>query len=308
MGLAERRRHPEDRRKHAVYLTARGRRTLARARKAAMEMAQDVFAPLDARRARDTAPAAAQARGRRGLNRDKVRSCLFVSCGRGQGRDSADVSRGRRAWRRRDRARRPRAGGVRRAGQGSFRGADGRHSAAANADYWEFADWLQPAMDRLWNESQNVYTNDTRINASRADDPRDRGARGPRGRVRAATSGRASWRRACARRRRSAGARDGRPTRHSDPRSESQLPRSRAGSRASRERDSSMHLSVDPKVARALYYAWRAREQLRPRPGARSRGWSRACARSPTRRSSATRTSASTRSTSRPSCTPARSA
>ena len=48
MGLAERRRHPEDRRKHAVYLTAPGKRTLERARKAAIEMAQDVFAPLDA--------------------------------------------------------------------------------------------------------------------------------------------------------------------------------------------------------------------------------------------------------------------
>ena len=34
-----------------------------------------------------------------------------------------------------------------------------------NAGYWEFADWLQPAMDRLWNESQNAYTTDTRINA-----------------------------------------------------------------------------------------------------------------------------------------------
>jgi len=48
MGLAERRRHPEDRRKHAVYLTARGKRTLDGARKAAIEMAQEVFAPLDA--------------------------------------------------------------------------------------------------------------------------------------------------------------------------------------------------------------------------------------------------------------------
>jgi DNA-binding MarR family transcriptional regulator len=48
MGLAERRLHPEDRRKHAVHLTARGRRTLQRARSAAMKMAQEVFAPLDA--------------------------------------------------------------------------------------------------------------------------------------------------------------------------------------------------------------------------------------------------------------------
>ena len=48
MGLAERRRHPDDRRKHSVYLTARGRRTLERARKVAVQMAQEVFAPLDA--------------------------------------------------------------------------------------------------------------------------------------------------------------------------------------------------------------------------------------------------------------------
>jgi DNA-binding MarR family transcriptional regulator len=47
MGLAERRRHPQDRRKHAVYLTAQGKRTLARARKVAMEMAEDMFAPLE---------------------------------------------------------------------------------------------------------------------------------------------------------------------------------------------------------------------------------------------------------------------
>ena len=47
MGLAERRSHPADRRKHAVYLTAQGKRTLARARKVAVEMAEEVFAPLD---------------------------------------------------------------------------------------------------------------------------------------------------------------------------------------------------------------------------------------------------------------------
>jgi DNA-binding MarR family transcriptional regulator len=47
MGLAERRRHAEDRRKHAVHLTERGRRTLQRAREVAMQTAQQVFAPLD---------------------------------------------------------------------------------------------------------------------------------------------------------------------------------------------------------------------------------------------------------------------
>ena len=47
LGLAERRRHPDDRRKHAVHLTAHGRRKLVRAREAAERMAQDVFAPLE---------------------------------------------------------------------------------------------------------------------------------------------------------------------------------------------------------------------------------------------------------------------
>jgi DNA-binding MarR family transcriptional regulator len=47
MGLAERRRHPDDRRKNVVYLTPQGKRTLERARKVAVEMARDVFAPLD---------------------------------------------------------------------------------------------------------------------------------------------------------------------------------------------------------------------------------------------------------------------
>jgi DNA-binding MarR family transcriptional regulator len=49
MGLAERRQHPEDRRKHAVYLTARGRRTLQHARAVTIRMAEEVFAPLDPR-------------------------------------------------------------------------------------------------------------------------------------------------------------------------------------------------------------------------------------------------------------------
>jgi DNA-binding MarR family transcriptional regulator len=47
LGLAERRQHPDDRRKRAVHLTPHGRRTLARARESAMRTAQEVFAPLD---------------------------------------------------------------------------------------------------------------------------------------------------------------------------------------------------------------------------------------------------------------------
>jgi DNA-binding MarR family transcriptional regulator len=48
-GLAERRPDPTDRRRRAVYLTPQGRRTLERARKAAIATAKDVFGPLDER-------------------------------------------------------------------------------------------------------------------------------------------------------------------------------------------------------------------------------------------------------------------
>jgi DNA-binding MarR family transcriptional regulator len=48
LGLAERRPHPGDRRKHAVYLTDEGRETLERARASAMSVAKELLAPLDA--------------------------------------------------------------------------------------------------------------------------------------------------------------------------------------------------------------------------------------------------------------------
>ena len=47
LGYAERRPHPRDRRKHAVHLTADGKRTLERARAVATEVAQQILAPLD---------------------------------------------------------------------------------------------------------------------------------------------------------------------------------------------------------------------------------------------------------------------
>jgi DNA-binding MarR family transcriptional regulator len=47
-GLAERRQHSSDRRKHAVHLTAKGKRTLGRARGAAVAYAEELLAPLDA--------------------------------------------------------------------------------------------------------------------------------------------------------------------------------------------------------------------------------------------------------------------
>jgi DNA-binding MarR family transcriptional regulator len=46
-GLAERRPHPSDRRKHAVHLTAQGKRTLKRAQARAMRLADELLAPLD---------------------------------------------------------------------------------------------------------------------------------------------------------------------------------------------------------------------------------------------------------------------
>jgi DNA-binding MarR family transcriptional regulator len=49
LGLAERRSHPADRRRHAVHLTASGRRMLARAREVAARTAEQVLGPLDER-------------------------------------------------------------------------------------------------------------------------------------------------------------------------------------------------------------------------------------------------------------------
>src|SRR6476661_1185656 len=46
-GLAERRPHPDDRRKRAGWITPKGRRTLVRAREAAIGTARDIPAHLD---------------------------------------------------------------------------------------------------------------------------------------------------------------------------------------------------------------------------------------------------------------------
>jgi DNA-binding MarR family transcriptional regulator len=48
LGLAERRKHPQDRRKHALHLTAKGKRTLGRAQGVAVNFADELLAPLDA--------------------------------------------------------------------------------------------------------------------------------------------------------------------------------------------------------------------------------------------------------------------
>jgi DNA-binding MarR family transcriptional regulator len=49
LGLVERRRNPDDRRKHAVHLTRRGVSTLGRARRVATGIADEALAPLDAK-------------------------------------------------------------------------------------------------------------------------------------------------------------------------------------------------------------------------------------------------------------------
>jgi DNA-binding MarR family transcriptional regulator len=48
LGLAERRPNPADRRKHAMYLTVKGRKTLSRARERAIATAKEIFGPLSA--------------------------------------------------------------------------------------------------------------------------------------------------------------------------------------------------------------------------------------------------------------------
>jgi DNA-binding MarR family transcriptional regulator len=47
-GLVERRRHPSDRRAHALHLTTKGRQTLTRGREQARRAQDDLLSPLDA--------------------------------------------------------------------------------------------------------------------------------------------------------------------------------------------------------------------------------------------------------------------
>ena len=46
-GLVERRRHPSDRRAHALHVTTRGRQTLARGREQARRAQEDLLSPLN---------------------------------------------------------------------------------------------------------------------------------------------------------------------------------------------------------------------------------------------------------------------
>jgi hypothetical protein len=128
-----------------------------------------------------------------------------------------------------------------------------------NAGYWEFADWLQGAMDRLWNDTEPGYTYDTRINACALMTHSIAALEGHDGPARRDERARRLAARLCE----SPPFRvpRGRPTRHANPRSESQIHAPGWVSIINRK-SAQMHLSVDPKVARALYYAWRAREQL----------------------------------------------
>jgi hypothetical protein len=129
------------------------------------------------------------------------------------------------------------------------------------ADYWRFADWLQPAMDRLWSESEHCYTHDARISACGLMTHAIAALRGHDGDCRRDERARQLAVRLC----QSPPfrpARNGRPTEHVDPRSESQRHAPGFVSNITRG-DSTQHITVDPKVARALYYAWRARDELK---------------------------------------------
>jgi hypothetical protein len=129
-----------------------------------------------------------------------------------------------------------------------------------DGDYWAFADWLQPAMDRLWTESDSVYTHDSRINASALMTHAVAALEGHEGDCRRDERARKLAARLCESPPFKPGRR-GHPTRHTDPRSESQGHAPGFVSTVNRL-DSAQHITVDPKVARALYYAWRARDEL----------------------------------------------
>ena len=129
-----------------------------------------------------------------------------------------------------------------------------------DAGYWEFADWLQVALDRLWNESHTSYTTDTRLSACVLMTHAIAALKGHDGRSRNDVRARQLAARLCDSPPFKP-TRNGRPTRHPDPRSESQAHAPGWVSSVARK-DSSQHLTVDPKVARALYYAWRARDEL----------------------------------------------
>ena len=149
-------------------------------------------------------------------------------------------------------------------------GAEHRRSAPpglprpplTDADYWRFADWLAPYFDALWYPTESLL----RLGQQRrrahlpqrpaAHDARGRRARGPPGPDAATTTARGRSRGGCASRRRGASATrspEGDPQFHNPGWVES------LGTR-----EAAMDKSIDPKVAEALMYAWRARDVLRP--------------------------------------------
>jgi hypothetical protein len=128
------------------------------------------------------------------------------------------------------------------------------------AAYWAFADWLQPAMDRLWNPAESAYTHDIRINASALVAHAGAAVGGHQGECRQDERARQLVHRLC----QSPPYRPtpaGGPTRHPYPRSANQNHAPGFVSDIA-EPDSDQHFTVDPQVARALYYAWLARHEL----------------------------------------------
>jgi hypothetical protein len=128
------------------------------------------------------------------------------------------------------------------------------------SDYWSFIDWLQPGMDTLWNDSQGWYTDDTRLNAMALTGHAVAALVGHQGASRKDERARRIALRICEQppfkplnKGQSAGS--------SNPHSASQDHRPGFVAKLGRP-NSKQHIAIDSKIARGLYYAWRARREL----------------------------------------------
>lgn len=133
-----------------------------------------------------------------------------------------------------------------------------------DADYWAFADLIQPTMDRLWNEKEGTYSFDARINSAALITHSV-----------AALKGHVGPSRQDDRARRLALAlcqsppylprKEGQSPGSTNPQSPSQV--HRPGFVASmNQKASQQHISIDPKIVKALAYTYRARKILNLSP------------------------------------------
>jgi hypothetical protein len=129
-----------------------------------------------------------------------------------------------------------------------------------DADYWAFADWMQGGMDRLWNEQQGWYTDDARINALALTTHSVAALSGHNGAARNDDRARRVAARLCQEPPYKSLQRGQSPGGGS-PRSAFQNHRPGFVAKLAHPH-SKQHIAIDPKIARGLYYAWRARREL----------------------------------------------